>query len=57
LRTSLGTRVDAYRRTTATGAQLSQFLYEWFLNHIQIEDRKIAAHILAAKSQQPSRQP
>jgi hemerythrin-like metal-binding protein len=57
LRNGLVSRVDAYRRTPATGEQLSQFLYEWFVNHIQVEDRKIAAHFQAGKTQLSGRQP
>lgn len=45
LRNGLAHRTDAYRRTPEIGDRLVEFLYEWFVNHIQIEDRKIAVHI------------
>jgi hemerythrin-like metal-binding protein len=45
LRNGLLSRVEAYRRTPETGEQLIEFLYDWFINHIQIEDRKIAVYL------------
>ena len=45
----LGRRVDAYRRAPETGEQLSGFLYAWFVDHTQIEDRKIATYICSEK--------
>jgi hemerythrin len=45
LRNGLVHRTDAYRRTPEIGDRLIEFLYDWFVNHIQIEDRKIAVHI------------
>jgi hemerythrin len=41
----LGRRVDAYKRAPDNGERLSNFLYAWFVDHTQVEDRKIAAHV------------
>jgi hemerythrin len=42
---SLERRVDLYKRAPMHGEELSDFLYEWFVSHTQIEDRKIAEYI------------
>ena len=42
---SLELRVDRYRIAPHTGEQFSEFLYDWFVNHTQVEDRKLTAHI------------
>jgi len=55
LLTSLERRVDLYRIAPNTGEQLSEFLYDWFVNHTQVEDRKIAAHI--GRGEKPFAQP
>jgi hypothetical protein len=41
----LARRVEGYRITPDTAERLSDFLYAWFIDHTQIDDRKIAAHI------------
>jgi len=38
-------RVDDHRRAPDRGEQVSDFLYDWFVSHTQIEDRKIAAYV------------
>ena len=38
-------RVEAYGRTPGMGERLSDYLYAWFVDHTQVEDRKLAAHI------------
>jgi hemerythrin-like metal-binding protein len=45
LLSSLDRRVDGYKRAPENGEQFSDFLYDWFVNHTQIEDRKIADYI------------
>ena len=52
---SLERRVDLYRTAPHTGDQISEFLYDWFVNHTQIEDRKITAHI--SRGEKPFAQP
>jgi len=42
---SLERRVDLYRIAPHTGEQFSEFLYDWFVNHTQVEDRKLTPHI------------
>ncbi len=42
---SLERKVDLYRIAPHTAEELSDFLYDWFIHHTQVEDRKIAAHI------------
>jgi hemerythrin len=42
---SLDRRVDGYKRAPEKGEELSEFLSDWFINHTQIDDRKIAEHI------------
>jgi hemerythrin-like metal-binding protein len=53
LLSSLDRRVNGYKKAPEHGEQLSDFLYDWFVNHTQIEDRKIAdfiAHVEKAPS-------
>jgi hemerythrin-like metal-binding protein len=45
----LDRRVEGYRITPDTGERLSDFLYAWFIDHTQTDDRKIAAHISTEK--------
>lgn len=42
---SLDRRVDGYKRAPDHAEQLSDFLYDWFVGHTQIEDRKFADYI------------
>ena len=42
-------RADDYKRMPDHGEQLSAFLYDWFVNHTQVEDRKIADHLRQAE--------
>jgi hemerythrin-like metal-binding protein len=42
---SLERRVEGYKRAPAHGEELSDFLYDWFVSHTQVEDRKIADYI------------
>jgi len=46
---SLLRSIDKYRLGRLNGEALSEFLYDWFINHTQTEDRKIAAHIAQLK--------
>lgn len=46
---SLQRSIDKYRLGRLKGEELSEFLYDWFINHTQTEDRKIAAHIAQSK--------
>ena len=43
---TLERKVGDYRRSRQGGEELTAFLYDWFVNHTQIEDRKIAAYLL-----------
>jgi hemerythrin-like metal-binding protein len=45
LRNRLDAKASAYKRSPETGTQLSDFLYDWFVHHTQVEDRKIAAFL------------
>jgi hemerythrin len=45
LLTALTRRVEGFQRSPGSGEQLTDFLYEWFVSHTQVEDRKIAAHL------------
>ena len=45
----LGRRVEGYSRSPQTGTQLAGFLYAWFIDHTQAEDRKIAVHVCAER--------
>jgi hemerythrin-like metal-binding protein len=45
LRHRLDGKVNAYKRSPETADQLSDFLYDWFIHHTQVEDRKIATFL------------
>jgi hemerythrin-like metal-binding protein len=45
----LARRVEGYNRMPQTGAQLAGFLYAWFIDHTQAEDRKVAVYVCAEK--------
>jgi hemerythrin len=51
---SLDHRVGDYRRARQGGQELTDFLYNWFVNHTQTEDRKIAAHIANEQKANPA---
>ncbi|MGE5306500.1 MAG: hypothetical protein ACM3TN_24590 [Alphaproteobacteria bacterium] len=46
-------RADDYRRAPDRGEQVSDFLFDWFVIHTQIEDRKIAAYVGRAEKAAP----
>jgi hemerythrin-like metal-binding protein len=50
---SLERRIDSYKRAPDHGEQLSDFLYEWFVNHTQVEDRKIADYLRQSEIAHP----
>jgi hemerythrin-like metal-binding protein len=58
LLSSLDRRVEGYNRLPTHGEQLSDFLYDWFIGHTQMEDKKIADYIAhldkASLSKNPS---
>ena len=41
----LDRKVNGYRIAPHHGEELLEFLYDWFVNHTQVEDRKIAVHL------------
>ncbi len=47
---SLTRKVETYKRSPATGEQLAEFLYNWFVTHTQVEDRKFADHLGATRA-------
>ena len=45
LLSSLDRKVNGFRMAPQKGEDLLNFLYDWFVQHTQVEDRKIAAHL------------
>jgi hemerythrin-like metal-binding protein len=50
---SLDRRIDNYKRAPDHGELLSDFLWEWFVTHTQVEDRKIAEYLAQAERAHP----
>lgn len=42
---TLDKKISAYKKNTATGESLIEFIYEWFVLHIMTVDKKLVAHL------------